>query len=184
MYVFMNGITPGPNNIMSMNGGTRIGFRRTFPFNCGVLVGVFIIMALCLLFSSVLYQLIPRIRFPMKIAGALYMLFLAWKTVQHKVNPIEKEATGSFFSGVFLQFLNVKLIVHGITVMSSFILPVYCDMLILAGFALLLAFSAFACTLCWSGFGSLFNHVFSKHGHLISIIMALLLMYCVISLFL
>ena len=149
IYVFTNGITPGPNNIMSMNGGTQVGFRRTFPFNCGILVGVFIIMTLCLIFSSILYQLIPSIRFPMKIAGVLYLLFLAWKTLRHKANLERKDSRGSFFSGIFLQFLNVKLIIHGITAMSLFILPVYTDLFILISFALLLAFSAFSCTLCY-----------------------------------
>lgn len=51
-------------------------------------------------------------------------------------------------------------------------------------FALLLAFIGFAFTLCWSLFGSVFKLLFSKYAKITNTIMALLLVYCAVSLFL
>jgi threonine/homoserine/homoserine lactone efflux protein len=165
-----------------MNTATKIGFRRTIPFNCGIFLGTFIVMILCTLFSAALYTLIPRIQLPMKIIGAGYILFLVWKTLSSTFEG--RSGTGSFVSGILLQFINPKIIIYGITSLSSFILPIYRDGIILAGFAALLASSALIGTLCWSGFGSLFKRVFSEHGRLVGIVMALLLVYCAVSLFL
>lgn len=57
------------------------------------------------------------------------------------------------------------------------------QVLLLTGFALLLAFIGFAFTLCWSAFGSVFKLLFSKYAKLMNIAMALLLVYCAISFF-
>ena len=48
----------------------------------------------------------------------------------------------------------------------------------------LLAFIGFVFTLCWSLFGSAFKLLFSKYAKITNSIMALLLVYCAVSLFL
>lgn len=69
--------------------------------------------------------------------------------------------------------------------MEAYILPYFQDRpLILLGFALLLAFIGFLFTLAWSAFGSVFQRLFSRHARLVNTIMALLLVYCAVSLFL
>jgi hypothetical protein len=54
---------------------------------------------------------------------------------------------------------------------------------ILVFFAFLLAFVGFTGTLCWSLFGSIFSMLFSKHGKILNIIMAVLLLYCAVAFF-
>ena len=54
----------------------------------------------------------------------------------------------------------------------------------LLGFALLLTFIGFAFTLCWSAFGAAFQRFFSRRARLVNWVMALLLVYCALSLFL
>ena len=39
--------TPGPNNLMSMSNGGRLGFRRALPFNFGIWAGFSAVMLLC-----------------------------------------------------------------------------------------------------------------------------------------
>ncbi|NLM87020.1 MAG: hypothetical protein GX171_10060 [Clostridiales bacterium] len=51
-------------------------------------------------------------------------------------------------------------------------------------FALLLAFIGFVFTLLWSAFGSAFRILFSRHARAVNSVMALLLMYCALALFL
>ncbi len=68
--------------------------------------------------------------------------------------------------------------------MEAYILPVYSGQILpLVGFALLLAFIGFGFTLLWSGFGAIFKRLFSQHAKLVNTLLALLLVYCAISLF-
>ena len=174
-YMLIVAFTPGPNNIMSMNNAAQKGFRRALPFNFGILAGFFFVMILCTVFSSLLFSLIPKIQLPMKILGAAYMLYLAVKTILPSDKRKQKDSSGSFIAGAALQLINPKIIIFGITSISSFILPWYSSIPVLIFFAFLLAFIGFSSTLCWAAFGSLFSRVFSEHGRPLSIVMALLL---------
>jgi len=182
-YMLILAFTPGPNNIMSMNNAKNVGFRKGMSFNLGVFTGGFILMILCLLVSSFLYNVVPKIQFFMKILGALYMAYLIVKTLVPAKSHEVKTSNGTFLIAILLQFINPKVVLYGITAMSSFILPHFNSIPIQIFFAFLLAFTGFTSTLCWALFGSLFSMIFEKHGKILNIIMALLLLYCIISLF-
>lgn len=184
-YAIVTAATPGPNNLMSMSNGSRLGFRRALPFNLGIWAGFSDAMLLCTFFCSSLTAAIPKIKTPMLIAGALYMLVLAWKTFRSNSVIEEKHSRSGFFSGLILQFVNPKLYIYGIVSMEAYILPYYQERReVLVLFALLLAFIGFAFTLCWSLFGSAFKLLFSKYAKVTNTVMALLLVYCAVSLFL
>lgn len=183
-YAVVTAVTPGPNNIMSMSNGSRKGFRAALPFNFGIGLGFSIVMLLCTAFCSMLSTFIPKIKFPMLVAGAAYMLYLAWETFRSSDGIEENHSREGFISGLLLQFINPKIYIYCIMSMEAYILPFYNGkMLPLFGFAMLLAFIGFAFTLCWSAFGSVFKWLFSKHTKLVNTVMALLLVYCAISLF-
>lgn len=91
----------------------------------------------------------------------------------------------TFVSGLILQFVNPKIYIYCIVSMEAYILPhFHGEWNILVLFALLLAFIGFVCTLCWSLFGSAFRLLFSKYAKITNTVMALLLVYCAVSLFL
>jgi cysteine/O-acetylserine efflux protein len=185
-YVLVTTFTPGPNNIMSMSNASRYGFRKSIFFNVGIFVGFFIIIALCSIFSVTLYSLIPSIKPIMTYIGAVYILWLAWKTYKsepHNDSNSEKQ-TNTFLSGLLLQFVNPKVIIYGVTTVSTFIVPYYSSVFVLTGFSVLLAFVGFVATCCWSLFGSVFQKLLVEKDKVVNIIMALLLVYCAISLFL
>lgn len=183
-YAIVTAITPGPNNIMSMSNAGRLGLRKSFPFNLGIGVGFSIVMLVCTYFSNTLSEIIPKIKIPMLIIGALYMLWLAWKTFKSSSLIEESHTQSSFISGLVLQFVNPKIYIYCIVSMEAYILPYYQGQWRkLIFFALLLAFIGFAFTLCWSLFGSVFKLLFSKYAKITNTIMALLLVYCAISLF-
>jgi len=184
-YVLVTTFTPGPNNIMSMSNASRYGFKKSILFNIGVFFGFFIIIALCSVFSITLYSLIPSIKPIMTYIGATYIAWLAWKTYKstpHSQSENEKP-TNTFLSGLVLQFVNPKVILYGITTVSTFIVPYYRSMFFLASFSALLAFIGFIATCCWSLFGSVFQGLLLKNDKMLNIIMALLLVYCAVSLF-
>ena len=128
--------------------------------------------------------LIPKIKMPMLIIGAIYMLYLAWQTFKSTDSIEENHSREGFLSGLFLQFVNPKIYIYCIMSMEAYILPFYNGEYVkLLGFAILLAFIGFVFTLCWSAFGSVFKLLFSKHTKTVNTIMALLLVYCAASLF-
>lgn len=184
-YAVITAATPGPNNIMSMSNAGRLGFRRALPFNLGIWVGFTIVMALCTLFCTALSALIPAIRLPMLVLGGAYMLYLAWGTFRSSGAIQEDHAREGFRSGLLLQFINPKIYLYGVMSMEAYILPYYGGQpAVLLFFALLLAFIGFVFTLAWAAFGSVFRLLFSRHARAVNTVMALLLVYCAVSLFL
>ncbi|NLF34621.1 MAG: lysine transporter LysE, partial [Clostridiales bacterium] len=96
----------------------------------------------------------------------------------------DRTGEASFLSGVLLQLVNPKNLIFGLTAMTSYILPYYQAPAALLGFALLLATASASATVCWSLFGTALYRLFANHGRAINTVMALLLVYCAVSLFL
>ena len=185
IYCFITAYTPGANNLLSMSNAARLGFKKSFKFNLGITAGFFIVMSVCTLFSSVLYSALPKIKFFMQILGAAYMLYLAWKIWKsHSDLEIENEKTASFFAGMVLQFMNPKIYIYAITTMSLYILPVYHSAISLIGFTFVLTVIGASGSFVWALFGSIFCKFFARHTKAVNLIMAVLLVYCAISLFL
>ena len=183
-YAVVTAVTPGPNNIMSMSNGNRRGFVGALPFNLGIWAGFSVVMILCTAFCSLLSAWIPKIKLPMLILGAGYMLYLAWETFRSSDDIEENHSRDGFLSGLLLQFINPKIYIYCLMSMEAYILPYYNGRpLLLLLFALLLAFIGFIFTLLWSAFGSIFKWLFSQHARLVNTVMALLLVYCAVSLF-
>lgn len=184
-YVFVTTFTPGPNNIMSMTNANRDGFKKTVNFDLGVFAGFLVIMLASSYFNLLLFNLIPSIKIYMSIIGAAYMVYLAYKTYTSK--PVEEESSNtninSFSTALILQFVNIKAILYGITVFSTFIIPYYSNPSALALFSILLAFLAFVSTVCWALFGALFQKFLSKYRKAFNTIMSLLLLYSAIAIF-
>jgi threonine/homoserine/homoserine lactone efflux protein len=188
LYVLITTITPGPNNILSMSNAARVGLRRAMPFNLGILCGLGIMFGLCTALSAALYAWLPALALPMKCAGAAYMVYLAAKIY---LSAPPREGGGdaaqqgmTFITGLTLQFVNMKIIVYGLTAMGSYILPAFTAPPILAGFAIFFTLTCFGANISWALFGSLFFKLFTRKQKLINTIMALLLLYCAASLFL
>lgn len=184
IYCFITAYTPGANNLLSMSNAIRLGFRRSLRFNLGILAGFSVVMTVCTIFSATLYSYLPKVKIVMQVLGAAYMLYLAWKVFK---SSSELDAGGgkeaSFLSGMVLQFANPKIYIYAITAMSLYILPVYHSVPALAGFTVLLSLLGASGSFVWALFGSAFCKFFSKHTKLVNTVMALLLVYCAVSLF-
>lgn len=184
-YAVVTAVTPGPNNIMSMSNAGRLGFKKSFPFNVGIWIGFSAVMLICTFFCNMLSEIIPKIKMPMLVIGALYMLWLAWKTVKSSSVIEESSSQSGLISGALLQFINPKIYIYCIVSMEAYILPYYQgEWGTLIFFAFLLAFIGFVFTLCWALFGSVFKLIFSKYAKITNLVMAGLLVYCAVSLFL
>ena len=85
-----------------------------------------------------------------------------------------------FLLGVFVGFFFV-MILYGITVFSSFIIPFYQDIPTLTHYSVVLAVIGFMATACWAAFGVIFRTVFSKYSTIIIVSPGLLLIYSAIA---
>jgi cysteine/O-acetylserine efflux protein len=182
-YVFVTAYTPGPNNILAMSNANRYGLKKSMKFNFGVGAGFVIIMLLCSYFNLFMYSFIPKIEFAMKIVGGLYMLYLCVKIIRSKpaAESTDEGKLNSFLTGMWLQFVNPKVILYGITAFSTFVIPYYQSNTALILFSLLLAVIGCSGTICWAIFGAMFQRFLSRYRIQFNIAMGLLLLYSAVS---
>lgn len=185
IYVFVTTFTPGPNNIMSMANAMRSGYKGTLRFLAGIFTGFFVLMLVCGLLNVVLVNVLPQVRFWLNILGAVYMLYLAIHTILSKPTEETPDRSGSnsFFAGFAMQFLNLKVILYGVTVYSVFITQAYQNPIIVSLFAPLLAVIGFLATSCWALGGSVFRSFWRKHFRAFTFTMGALLIYTAIASF-
>ena len=79
VFAAVMSLTPGPNNIMLTASGVNFGFARTIPHMSGVTVGFIVLVAACAAGLGALFVAMPSLQLALKVAGAAYMLWLAWK---------------------------------------------------------------------------------------------------------
>ncbi len=184
-YACVTAATPGPNNIMSMANASQFGFRRSFSFNLGVWLGMSLVILLCTVVGNAIYGLLPSIQFPTQVVGAIYMLYLAWKTFTASSDLRQKHIPNLFVSGMLLQFINAKYYVYCLISMQVYIMPHHQgNNPALIFYALLLATIGFLFTVLWAVGGSVLKTLFTQHAKLINTCLALSLVYCAVSLFL
>lgn len=73
-------VTPGPNNLMIMTSGMNHGIRKSLPHFLGICIGFpAMVMAVGLGFGT-LFEAFPILHQIIKIAGVIYLLYLAYLT--------------------------------------------------------------------------------------------------------
>lgn len=171
--------SPGPNNILLLSTASKYGLKKNVKLLLGIWTGSLSLMCLCGLFCSALTTFIPGISPIMKYVGAAYILFLAWQTWKRMPpaeNTAEKEP--SYVMGLLLQLLNVKIIIYGLTMFSSFILPHETRIPVLFLFAVYLMILGGIGNLIWACAGNILKRFYTAHYKLMNMIMALLLVWC------
>ena len=109
LYAFVSTATPGPNNIMLAASGVAFGMRRTVPQMLGISVGCAAMLILCGLGLGAVFEAVPAMRWLLRIAGATYLLWLAYK-LWH-MTDIAKGSSGKPFTiwqSAIFQFVNPK----------------------------------------------------------------------------
>ena len=126
VFAFVTIFTPGPNNILSSSMGALYGLRRALPLMLGVATGFVMIMIASLGVSAVLTARFPSAIPGLRVAGAVYVLWLAWGVYRgggrlHQSDKASKPL--GFVSGLVLQLANAKVMLFGLTVFSGFLVP-------------------------------------------------------------
>jgi threonine/homoserine/homoserine lactone efflux protein len=77
VFSFVSAATPGPNNILLWASGTEFGFRRTLRHVFGTALGIGLMALGVAAGLGLLITSIPELAFAMKVAGSIYLLYLA-----------------------------------------------------------------------------------------------------------
>ncbi|MFK4302490.1 MULTISPECIES: LysE family transporter [unclassified Paenibacillus] len=182
-YAITTALSPGPNNILVLNAVSNNGMKRSKQLIFGVYFGFFSVMVICGMFSVVLAKYIPTAMPYMKYIGCAYILWLAYYTAISKPSSSDaEEGSTSFMRGFILQFVNVKIILWGITIFTGYVLPYYSSFAAVAGFIVLATIIGDGATHLWAIGGVILHKIINKYWRPINLMMALLLVYSALSL--
>lgn len=171
--------SPGPNNIMLLSNASKYGIRKNMKFMAGIWTGSMTLMTLSGLLCRTLSDMIPGIAPVMKYIGAAYLLYLAFQTAKRQPpgeHDTDREPT--YVAGIFLQLVNVKIIIYGLTMFSAFILPYVQQPSVLLVYAFYLMVLGAIGNLIWAFAGSILKRFYGAHYKIMNVIMALLLVWC------
>jgi cysteine/O-acetylserine efflux protein len=179
-YIFATTFTPGPNNVSSTAAGTRLGYRRSLPYLAGIACGFAAVMLLCGLFDAFLKSQVEGFLAVAKWVGFAYMLWLIVGLFLPHGKGKAAEETYTFVSGLFLQVMNVKVILYGLTIYGMFAAILASSWAAVAAWALGLACVSFVSISTWCLVGSALSRFLADKRAMLAfnIVLALMLAYC------
>jgi threonine/homoserine/homoserine lactone efflux protein len=184
LFVFVTSFTPGPNNIMVTASGVNFGFRRTIPHMAGITIGFVVLLVACAGGLGLIFATVPALQLALKIIGALYMLWLAWKVANASPtgdNDDDLAQPLTFLQAAAFQWVNPKAVVIGLTAISIYVHPdrqVTDFLIVLAMFVLFTILTI----VTWTGFGVALRSVLRdpRRARIFNVVMALLLVASIV----
>ena len=180
-------VTPGPNNAMIMTSGLNYGIRRSMPHYGGICLGFPLMVVAVGLGIARLFEQYPPLHVILKLGGAAYLSYLAWKIASAPVSEIN-ETRGkpfSFLQAAAFQWVNPKawVLAVGATVTYTVISDTYVSQVLVIAL-IFLVFGA-PCIMLWLWFGASLKTILQKPGYvrIFNISMAILLMGSLIPVF-
>ncbi len=115
--------SPGPNTTLSTALAANHGLKRALRFCFAVPAGWTLLMLASGLGLGALVTGAPILRWAVKLAGAAYMVWLAWKLArtQHLAQVDTSLLDVTFLQGVTLQFLNIKAWMLALTLTAGWV---------------------------------------------------------------
>jgi threonine/homoserine/homoserine lactone efflux protein len=129
--------TPGPNNILLWASGAAFGFRRTLPHVVGTAIGIgSMTLAVAMGLGAVLAAF-PSLAVAMKVAGSVYLLYLAWQVAgAQALDRTDVARPLGLLQASALQAINPKswiFVLGALTTFRPASLPVVAGTLLVAG---------------------------------------------------
>lgn len=185
LFTIATSITPGPNNLMIMTSGVNYGFRRSLPHLFGIDIGFVLMIIGVGLGISQLFAQVPQLLIWLKIAGVIYLSYLAYRIATSPTKPLVADVLDemkhkplSFLQAALFQWVNPKawiMIVGAIVTYTNTSMDYTLQVGIIALFFL---FLGTPCTFMWLGFGTALKRYLANPLHLkiFNIVMASLLL--------
>jgi len=108
-FLFPLAYSPGPGNMFFAANGARFGIGATLPANLGYHIATWIVTAAIGFGILAAFAANPRVFFALKIAGSLYVLWLAWRLFRSGAHEGAAQAQpAGFGTGIVLLLFNPK----------------------------------------------------------------------------
>ncbi|WP_299794457.1 LysE family translocator [uncultured Marivita sp.] len=182
VFAFVSAATPGPNNLLILGSGLRVGLWRTMPFVVGINFGFSVLLVSVSYGLGTMFERFPAAHLSLKVIGTGYFLYLAASLLRggKAKREAEREDLG-FWSGAVFQVVNPKAWLMCITAVALF-LPVGWSpatiMLMVITFVLL----GLPSNVAWAGIGQSLRKLVSdeRRMRVFNLVMAVLLVLSII----
>lgn len=153
VFAFVAAATPGPNNLLILGSGLRVGLWRTVPFVAGVSVGFSVLLLAVGFGLGHVFARFPAVQPTLKVVGTAYFLYLAWSLVRSRRGAAPADRGDlHFWAGVLFQAINPKAWIMCITAVSLFLAP-GSGFAALAAMVLVFVLVGVPANLAWAGLG-------------------------------
>ncbi len=179
-FVLITLFTPGPNGLSAMSLSMLYGFKQAAKFCMGVGAGYIVIMLADAFISNALLTALPVFESILRVAGALYIAWLALGMLRRSFQiEMRGQARQGFWYAFFFQLINVKGILFGLTLFSTFLSPLRGNLPALGLAAVAMALLAWIATSCYAFFGAAIRRSFDNPTvrKAVSIVLSLALFY-------
>lgn len=163
-FAFSTTITPGPNNVMIMSSGVNYGVRASMPHFLGICLG-FPVMVLLVGFGfGVIFEKFPNLHQLIKVAGVVYLLWLAWHIASAEPKAIQKgeKKPFTFWQAALFQWVNAKAWMMASGAVAAYTTVQGNPVVEVVAITLAFLLMAFPCVGVWLLFGSLLRKVLSN----------------------
>lgn len=155
MFSVVMAFTPGPNNLMATSSGLTHGVRRTVPLILGVMAGFLALMAVAAAGVGALLLADPRAALALRLLGAGYMLWMAWKLWSSRpALDVETRPPLRAWHGAVLQIVNPKAWMMAVAAISIYVAPSRDFGFQLALVTAIIEAFSFASMMTWATFGA------------------------------
>lgn len=188
LFAIATCVTPGPNNTMIMTSGLNYGVRRSLPHYFGIVLGFSAMVLAVGLGLASLFEQLPVLHIILKLLGASYLCYLAYKIATAPVNTaIDAGAKPfSFLQAAAFQWVNPKawVLAVGATATYTVVSDSYGLQVLIISFIFLIFGSP--CVMLWLWFGSALKRFLKspRTVKVFNITMAILLLSSLIPVFL
>jgi len=183
LYAAVCEISPGPVNLYALSCGLRYRYQQLYGYIFGMLAGFSTVMAISVVLTLTLGELLQNYVGVLSYIGAAYILYLAWNVLRDS-GELEtgERARPTFRTGYLLQISNIKTFLFCVTTLSSYVLPYTRAPLTLLIYGTVLPVTGVMSTMVWLFSGSALRRFLLKYRKIVNVVMALLLVVCAVQL--
>lgn len=124
LFCLVATLTPGPNNMINLAQGTRLGFWRAMPFAMGTGLGVGSLLFAVAMGLGAAMSASPAVDLAMRAATGLYLVHLAWRIATS--GPVAGKAPTvgvGFWGGIGFQWINPKSWASSMAMATTYLPP-------------------------------------------------------------
>lgn len=163
VFAFVTSVSPGPGNLLLLASAANFGFVRSVPQILGITLGFKSVLLGVGLGLGAVLAAAPALAAAIRIAGAAYLLYLAWRIASSRAPLKDAEAAArplTFLESAAFQWVNPKAWAVAMTTMAVYASP---DAPLASVLLISIAFSVInlPSVAVWAGFGLILKGVLS-----------------------